>query len=504
MSYEISADHTQQFLLPPSLDEWVNEEHPVRFIRDFVNQLDLEELGFQCRKSVQGRPNYSSELLLSIWLYGYFEKIRSSRKLEHACRTHMPLIWLTGMHYPDHNSLWRFWRTNGKAIEGVFRQSIKIAQRLDLVGMVLHALDGTKIRVYSSTEKVFRRSELEDFYAAIDESINMMNEAIRSEELQKQSSVNLPELLQDAKKRRMAIKSALAKLDEEKQKNILPAEKDARLMKTKGRIDWAYNAQAVVDDKCGIIVAQEVTNHASDNKRLASMLEEVESNTGGKAAHTVADAGYRGIQQQVQMHDKGHKVILPEHGRESDTGNPYHKSKFIYDEHEDCYYCPQGKKLKYSHTLPVRDNRPEARVYRCRECKQCPVKSQCTRARFGRTVNRDAYELFREKQKELRNKPEIKRLLSRRKAIIEPLFGHIKENLGFRRWEARGLENARSQWSMLCLTTNLKKMYLHWKKQKKIKLKNKLNICLNRYYDAFFAYKKFIFNCSQFYSAYSK
>lgn len=127
------------------------------------------------------------------------------------------------------------------------------------------------------------------------------------------------------------------------------------------------------------------------------------------------------------------------------------------------YTCPQGKPLTYSHTIAARGNKAEARVYRCRKCKRCPVRSACTRNKYGRTLRRDIYEDFRAQQRRVRAQPQAQALLKRRKAIIEPLFGHIKENLGFRRWTARGLENARAQWALLCLIVNLKKLYQHWK-----------------------------------------
>jgi transposase len=464
MSYEIHADHGQQFLLPPSLEDWVPPDHPVRFVRDFVAQLDLAELGFRVRHVADGRPSYSSELLLAAWLYGYMEKVRSSRKLEHACRTHLPLIWLLGMNYPDHNSLWRFWAAHRGAIGGVFRQSVLVAQKLGLVGMVVHALDGTKVAVQVSPKGAIHRSDLESLLASVDQTIAALEAEVQAEGAMNAASMALPDALHEAAQRRAAIGQALAALDEQGLNHALPAEPDARMMKQSGGgIGWAYNAQAVVDDAHGIIVAQEVTNDAVDYRQLTPMLEQVRQTTGGTAQTTLADAGYCNAAQEIRAQRDGHTVVLPEHGRHAGQGDPYHKSRFAYDADTDSYTCPQGQPLHYTHTLPPRGARPPARVYQCGACGPCPVRDQCTRNRRGRTITRDAYEAHRQAQRGRRAHSQVQQLLRRRKAIIEPLFGHIKHNQDFRRWSARGLTHARSQWSMLCATVNLKTLWRAWR-----------------------------------------
>ncbi len=463
MSHEIFADHNAVFLLPPSLEDWVPADHVVRFLRDFVNELDLKDLGFAVGAGEMGRPKYSSELLLSAWLYGYMEKLRSSRKLEHACRTHLPLIWLLGMHYPDHNSLWRFYHGNREAIRQVFRHSVLVAKQLGLLGMLVHALDGTKIAVASASKHALHRSTLEELLAAADEAIETMESALATEAVDDELSQALPEQLREASERRAAIQAALAVLDEKGQKHAMPHEPDARMMQQRGGTIWAYNAQAVVDKTHGIVVAEAVTNEAADYGQLTPMLDAVEANTGQTAQHTLADAGYRNTAHEVRAHERGRTVLMPEHGRETDNGGLYPKSEFTYDATSDTYTCPQGKTLVYTNTLPSVGNRVPARVYRCKQCKHCPVRPHCTSARHGRTIRRDLNEAFRERQRALRAQPAMRALLAQRKGIVEHLFGHVKENMGLRRWTARGLDNARTQWSMLCLTVNLNKIYQTWK-----------------------------------------
>jgi len=462
MSKSIHADHSQQFLLPPALEDWVPADHPARFLRDFVGHLDLEMLGFVESPGLEGRPHYALELLLTVWLYGYLEKIRSPRKLEHACRTHMPLLWLTGMHTPDHNTLWRFWRDHKVALRGVFRQTVLVARQMGLVGLVVHALDGTKITVRASRRSAIHKQELETLHEEITASIAAMETTLASTSGEAAPDA-LPQSLQDAHARNAAIELALASLAEQGQEHLQPDEPDARLMKNDGRLQWSYNAQATVDASDGILVAQEVVNDANDNAQLLPMLEQAREHTGEAAQTTLADNGYRNTEQHLLAHNQGHNVVLPPHGRERDESNPYDKSQFHYDEQRDCYVCPQRQTLCYSTTRKPVGNRPPVRVYQCRCSKTCPTAAQCTRNKNGRTINRHKYHAFREQQERIRQAPEIRALIQRRKAIIEPVFAWIKEANAFRRWTSFGLDNAKTQWAMLCTTINLRKLYRYWK-----------------------------------------
>jgi transposase len=163
MTQPIAPDYGQQFLFPPALEDWVATDHPARFLREFVDQLDLAALGFAMPTAVEGRPPYAPSLLLKIWLYGYFQRIRSTRKLEAACRDQLPLLWLSGLITPDHNSLWRFWRDNKQALRGLFKQTVQLALHTGAVGLALQALDGTKIAAACSSPNGWSKEYGENF-----------------------------------------------------------------------------------------------------------------------------------------------------------------------------------------------------------------------------------------------------------------------------------------------------------------------------------------------------
>jgi transposase len=181
MAQPIAPDYGQQFLFPPALEDWVPADHPARFLREFVDQLDLPTLGFALPAAVEGRPPYHPSLLLKIWLYGYYHRIRSTRKLETACREHLSLLWLTGLIQPDHNSLWRFWRDHQKALRQIFKQTVQVAVRTGAVGLALQALDGTKIQAACSGPQGWSKEYMEKLLAQLDSALDAIELTIVEE-----------------------------------------------------------------------------------------------------------------------------------------------------------------------------------------------------------------------------------------------------------------------------------------------------------------------------------
>jgi transposase len=468
MSHEIRADYNQVWMFPPSLEDLLEKDHPVRFIREFVDALDLKALGFRMREGEEGRPHYAADLLLKVWIYGYLERIRSSRKLEKAGRQHLALMWLTGMNNPDHNSLWRFWKDNRKAIKNVLRQTVRVATEAGLVDMVLNAVDGTKIAARSSTDKALIRKQLEKRLTKLDARLDSAMAEVEKAEKQESGEYRLPEELAEKQKLREKIQASLAQLKEAERDSMHPNEPDAQMMKTREGIRLAYNAQAVVDGQAGVIVAAEVTTDQNDERQLVPMLEAVQKENGKVAGETVADGGYCSGEQLDGAEKAEFPVLVNLTGvqKMEDEGGPYHSSQFRYDSESDCYLCPMGQELEFRHTRKHKDKSYETRVYRCKNAKACPVRWQCSKDKSGRAIERSPYADAIRRQKEKQRDKEKTDLLRKRMAIVEPTFARVKHLLEFRRWSMGGLEKVKAQWEFVCAVVNLGRIYPHWRKQK--------------------------------------
>lgn len=471
MGKQIRADYEQILMFPPSVEDWVGKDHPARFIRDFVDSLDLGELGIEIPDSDTGRPPYAPDLLLKVWLFGYFHRIRASRKLEKGCLENMGLIWLTGMNAPDHNSLWRFFKTNKASLRHLFKQSIRVAVKADLIGLALHAVDGTKIQAVSSNDKARGRERLEmsleDISERFDLTIADALTEIERAEREESGEYRLPASMQDGLKRKQRIQEALKELDVSDKKAVHPSEPEARFMKNRRTKDLSYNAQAVADEKSGLIVAQDVVTDGADNGQLVPMLDKVKENLGAVAEETVADAGYFSSGQIGLADERKYEVlvakssgeIVSERGAEAD---PYHHSRFVFDQERDCFICPEGRFLPFHQRKFHGKNNNEVRRYRCRDFPTCPNRWKCSQSKNGRLIDLSVNEAALERHRDKREKPENKLRLKARKRIIEPVFAWIKRALGFRRWTVAGIENVKAQWDLMCTTINLRKLYQHW------------------------------------------
>ena len=426
-----------------------------------VDQLDLGQLGFAMPQATEGRPPYAPSLLLKIWLYGYLHGIRSTRQIERACREQIALIWLSGMLAPDHNSLWRFWRDNKKQIGALFNKSISLAMEAGLVGVVVQALDGTKIKAASSSQTGWSKEYMQKLLVALEEEIKKAEEQIEEEGPGGEGPrYKLPEKLEDKQALREVVKSGLAKLEQDGRQHYHPGEPQAHRMKCEGTKPFGYNAQAVVDAG-GIVVAAAVVTEETDRHQLVTMVEQAKVNLGsqGEKVVTVADGGYGTGEQVAQAEEKKLNVLV----RPCGTAKPddrYDSSHFRYDAAPKTLACPEGQMLEFAREAQQKGQ--TVQVYKCYKF-DCPVRAHCTKDKKGRKSvevwsHTPAVQAMRDRLKQ----PHEEALLKKRSQIVERHFGHIKEHDRFRRWTVRGLANVQAQWALINLTINLRALYKNW------------------------------------------
>jgi transposase len=452
------ADYEQMMLLAPAVEDWIGPRHPARFIREFVAALDLVALGLDTLERNEGGTAHDPVLLLQAWLYGYLRKIRSSRALEAACREEMGFVWLTGNHQPDHHALWRFWHEHREGIRAVFRQSVQVALELQLVGLVVQALDGTKIAAAASGRGGFDRAHLRRLLERLETQIGERERQIAAAG-EGPPGEELPPLL----RLREQVQAALRRVESGETKHAHPLEPDAARMECDGRNRFGYNAQAVVDTKEQIIVATEVTAAASDAEQLVPLISAAHQTPALAEANplTLADGSYANGAQLAAAEQCGYPVLTPPPPNWRDTVDPFHPAHFRHDAARQVVVCPQGRELPLRGTRQ-KDGRP-VEEYRDRKvCAECPVRAACTRDRRGRAIY-----ISREHAlvvaAHARWQTELTRALYRlRSATVEPLFAQFKQQMGVRRWSFRGRENVRTVWSFLATTWNLRVILRHW------------------------------------------
>lgn len=463
MSHLISPDYGQQYLFPPAVEDWVPADSPVRFIREFVDQLDLGQLGFVIPSAIEGRPPYAPSLLLKIWLYGYYFRIRSTRRLENACGEVLPLIWLCGKIVPDHNSLWRFWRDNKKALRAVFKQTVQVAVRTGAVGLALQALDGTKIQSVGSSYSGWSKDYMEKLLAALDEASDQNELKVVEEHAQASAStVTLPAGMAERQALREMIKGGLAQIEADQRKHYHSTEPEARRMPVSSDHNrYAYNAQAVVDEE-GIVVACDATRHENDQGQLVPMTEQARENVGvaGSETLTVIDRGYGAGADVAHAAAKGLNVLVTPSEGGSTRDNPYAAQHFSYDPVAHSVTCPRGHVLDHEGRTEKKGSIAER--FRC-HCRDCPVRAECTSDKKGRQIEVWPYTPAVQAMRERLKHETMQAQLARRGEIVERIFGEIKQHDGFRRWTVWGFEAVRTQWAMACTAVNLRVLYRRWR-----------------------------------------
>jgi hypothetical protein len=368
--------------------------------------------------------------------------------------------------------LWRFWKAHHGRLGELFKQTLKVAMEMNLVGMVAQALDGTKIAA-ACGKGSHGMEKLEKRMGELDGQIAQMEKAI--EQAGNQGADKLPRELQRKKALREQVRLAMQRVSRKESKSVNPREVDATLM-SQGP---AYNAQAVADTKAQIVVAAQVAAQASDQGQAVPMMEKAKANLREAGANnaappgqdktrevkTLADGGYASAQNFHHAKEGGHELLTPPPASWRDTSNPYHSARFRRHGTNNSMVCPQGRELKHAQRRWHKGRHLD--VYgRRTECEGCEMKTRCTRGKRGRTIEVpvQGYEELVRRRAEW-EKPEVRQTYKSRAATIEPVFAQIKNVMGFRRWTLKGLEAVGAQWQMLCASWNLKVIIRHWARQ---------------------------------------
>ena len=459
--------------MPPSLDELLPMDHPVRFVAEFVDALnrdDWKDLDVAIEGDPLGAPSYHPRALLSIWLYGFMTGIRSSRKLEAACRDQIPYLWLTGWQHPDHNTLWRFYKGHRQAMRSLFKRTVRTALALDLVDLAVQAVDGTKVPANASSNRSYDAEGLARLLQRLDRAIEELEDQNEGET--DGTPVHLPEELANKRNLRDQVRRAMEELEgQEGRKSINLTDRDARFMKMRHGFLPAYNAQAMVSPvetgqgTSGMLVtAIDLVDEGTDNSSLIPMLQGAEEVTGVKTPLTLADAGYHSAAALQECADRGQLMAMPESQRGKAQDHPYHKDRFTYDADSDTYRCPQGQVLRFVSGRYGREK--NCMMYRATKpvCQACPVVATCiTNGTRRRSLVIGPYDAALRRHRTWMATDEAQVFLKMRKQLVEPVFGIVKEQQGVRRFLLRGLGNVTAEWTLLATAFNLRTLWRIWR-----------------------------------------
>lgn len=463
MGYKTGVDRDQVVLFPPTLDEFVSAEHPVRVIDAFVSGLDMAALGFQrASPAEEGRPAYDPRDLLRLSIYGYLNRTRSSRRLERETHRNLEVMWLMRLLKPDHKTIAEFRRQNPEALRQASRRFTLVCKGLDLFGSELVFIDGTKIRAVNGKDRNFTEAKLAKLLKEIDKEIDEYLAALEAQDAAEegQPGATDPELgaklkaLEDAKKE---YEKYLESLKESGESQLSLTDAESRLMKIQGDMKVCYNAQIAVDPKHHLIVVEDVTNQVSDEAQLAPMAIAAKEMLGVEALDAAADAGYHVATQVVECEANGITPYAPKPKTSSHNAakGKFTKEDFTYCAKENAYRCPAGQMLRPAGKWN-REGR-EIQYFRNREaCAACPLRENCTKDKEGRRISRLPEEERLEAMAErLKGRPE---LMLQRKSTVEHPFGTMKWWDGGGFFLLKGLKKVRGEFSLMVLAYNLRRV----------------------------------------------
>jgi transposase len=454
------VDRGQTTLFPESLDDWIDENNPVRVIDAFVDALDLRALGFEgVVPEATGRPSYHPAVLLKLYIYGYLNRVQSSRRLEREASRNVELMWLTSRLAPDHKTIAAFRKDNGRAIRRVCAQFVTLCRQIGLLNAASVAIDGSKFKAVNNRDRNFTRAKVERRRAQIEESV--------ARYLQQLDTADRHEPTDALAARTTRLKEKIARLEQEMQRladleaqmlaspdqQISLTDPDARSMATSGRGSGVvgYNVQVAVETEHHLIVAHEVTNDGCDRAQLSAMGKEAKAVLEVDQLEAVADRGYWDSEEILACEQAGIAVTLPKPMTSgAKSKGRFGKQDFVYLPEQDAYRCPAGEILAYHYTNV--ENGLILRRYWTNACQGCPLKSRCTTAKERRITRWEHENVLEAVQRRLDLNPGAMR---QRREVVEHPFGTIKMRMGATHFLLKRLPKVASEMALHVLAYNL-------------------------------------------------
>jgi len=462
MKFIQGQNRTQINLFPVSLDQSIETGNEVRIIDLFVESLKLKDYGFRIDFPENGRPAYHPSDLLKLFIYGYLNKLRSSRDLEKECGRNIEVMWLINCLRPDHNTISNFRRDNPKAIKKVFRVTVQIAKHFDLIGGKLVAGDSTKLRAQNSKKNNYNQAKIDRHVAYIDNKLEEYTRALAENDGDNKQMI-IDEITKQ-QKRKEQYKEIEKELNETGEPQVSTSDSESRQIMVRNNItEVAYSVQTTVDEKNCIPIDYKVTNQ-NDSKAMGNMVRRAKSILRNNEFIALYDKGYHTGSELKIAKDLGIEAIvaIPGIPSTSQAPNPdYNFEHFKYDQEKDNYICPQGEVLLSNGTwykeCNRRDNVITFKQYKTRSCKLCQSHSLCTRSKDGRVLSRSTYAEYYENNRKVYQEKE--HLYKRRQAIVEHPYGTIKRQWGFSYiLTKKGIKRASADVGFMLIAYNLRRI----------------------------------------------
>jgi len=451
---------TQTTLLPECLEDYVHEDNPVRAIEAFIEQLDLGKLGFAgVTSAATGRPGYHPAVLLKIYLYGYLNRIHSSRRLERETQRNFELMWLVEGLRPDFKTIARFRKDNAKAIRAVCRQFVVLCRELGLLDESVVAIDGSKFKAVNNRDRNFTDAKLKrrlsDLEAGIERYLRDLDAADRAEgEVAELKTVRLKDKIEALRAKVEELKAIEGELKKSPDKQLSLTDPDARSMKTRGAGIVGYNVQSAVEAKHHLIVAHEVSNDGLDRAQLSAMAKQARAAMGAGELTVVADRGYFKSEEILACERAGLSAIVAKPlTSNSRAGGRFDKRDFVYLAENNAYRCPAGQRAIWR--FSTIEHGLKISKYWSSACPQCPLRAQCTTGDYRRITRWEHEAVLERMQERLDRAPQMMRV---RRQTVEHPFGTIKSWMGATHFLTRTLARVRTEMSLHVLAYNLKRV----------------------------------------------